>query len=420
MIKKPFNLNGRNHFILAPGQASLASVLAGSSDVPVQQVCRRGECGACSLLLNGQLVSSCRVAFNEVPGHAFITTLEGQRPLDVNQAIHAAIFVHSLYPCSRCLAKYFSLFAELLENPAQTLAGEEAAAMIRSRTKRWCCRGPQAAALAYEDARHLLLRELTLWDLLHKWHILQNVTHSLAVSPREPSGRRDTWNKGEHIGILVPAGTLRMALVQSADVRVPVTAIDTAAAARMPGVYSIITHNDVKGMNRLCCPGFTLPREVEGGIPILWDGRSEPGPGILAVVCAETELKAVRAAHRVTASFPEDRAEQGRLFVTPTSWKGQQGNKFCEGFSSLDAGGRLAIYSKTASLPPHRIDISMGIGIKAEDLVLLPTIHREAGCPLSLVLSALLGVAFLATGRPVLLRYGCNMHDNAYRSQGLN
>lgn len=64
--------------------------------------CREGECGACSVILDGKLVNSCMVAMGRVHGST-ITTIEGYRTTQRFEALDAAYASVTAVQCGFCI-----------------------------------------------------------------------------------------------------------------------------------------------------------------------------------------------------------------------------------------------------------------------------------------------------------------------------
>ena len=78
-----------------------------------KNACEQGECGSCSVLLDGQLVCSCLVLAAQAPGHA-IATVEGLRFNRVQEAFVKAGAVQ----CGFCTPGFVVAATDLLErNP---------------------------------------------------------------------------------------------------------------------------------------------------------------------------------------------------------------------------------------------------------------------------------------------------------------
>jgi aerobic carbon-monoxide dehydrogenase small subunit len=72
-----FTLNGAAAEVDAPPGKRLLDVLREECELTgTKEGCGEGECGACTVLMNGELVVSCLVPFAQAEG-ATITTIEG-------------------------------------------------------------------------------------------------------------------------------------------------------------------------------------------------------------------------------------------------------------------------------------------------------------------------------------------------------
>lgn len=76
-IPRTFTVNGKSQTVEAYPMARLLDVLREELRLTgTKEGCGEGECGACSVLLNGELVNSCLVPFAQAEGTE-ITTIEG-------------------------------------------------------------------------------------------------------------------------------------------------------------------------------------------------------------------------------------------------------------------------------------------------------------------------------------------------------
>ena len=88
----------------------------------VKEGCGEGECGACSVLVNGQLVNSCLVPVLQVEGAA-ITTIEGLATGDKLHPVQQAFLDHGGAQCGICTPGMILAAAYLLKhNPNPTAA----------------------------------------------------------------------------------------------------------------------------------------------------------------------------------------------------------------------------------------------------------------------------------------------------------
>ncbi len=90
--------------------------------------CGIGQCGACSVHLNGEVVRSCSVAVGDLAG-ANITTIEGLRISDTQlHALQSAWIKHQVPQCGYCQSGQIMAAAALLKsNPNPSDADIDAA-----------------------------------------------------------------------------------------------------------------------------------------------------------------------------------------------------------------------------------------------------------------------------------------------------
>ena len=95
-------VNGIDHSIDVPPMSRLLDVLREELRLTgVKEGCGEGECGACSVLIDGQLVNSCLVPVLQVEG-ASITTIEGVARGDKLHAVQQAFLEYGGAQCGIC------------------------------------------------------------------------------------------------------------------------------------------------------------------------------------------------------------------------------------------------------------------------------------------------------------------------------
>jgi aerobic carbon-monoxide dehydrogenase small subunit len=110
-----FELNGEPRSAEIAGWESLLSVLRERMGLPGSKpACEQGECGACSVIVDGDLVCSCLVMAGDVEG-ARITTVEGLGSEIDPHPIAAALVEHGAVQCGFCTPGFVVAIAHLLE-----------------------------------------------------------------------------------------------------------------------------------------------------------------------------------------------------------------------------------------------------------------------------------------------------------------
>lgn len=83
--------------------------------------CKEGECGACSVIIDGQLVNSCLVAMGSLEG-SHVTTIEGFAKTEAFQVIEKAYQEVSAVQCGFCIpGMVLATQCLLAANPNPTL-----------------------------------------------------------------------------------------------------------------------------------------------------------------------------------------------------------------------------------------------------------------------------------------------------------
>ena len=114
-------VNGREERVEAATHHTLLEVLRGELRlVGAREGCGVGMCGACTVLLDGQPVSSCLLLATEVRGRA-IETVEGLADGDRLHPIQEAFIEYTGFQCSFCTpGMLLATKALLAENPDPT------------------------------------------------------------------------------------------------------------------------------------------------------------------------------------------------------------------------------------------------------------------------------------------------------------
>jgi aerobic-type carbon monoxide dehydrogenase small subunit (CoxS/CutS family) len=97
-------VNGRDHTVDVPPSESLLTVLRTELDLTgAKYGCGEGQCGACTVLVDGQAVRSCVSPVNTVAGKA-ITTIEGLASSGAMHRVQRAFAEQDAMQCGYCTA----------------------------------------------------------------------------------------------------------------------------------------------------------------------------------------------------------------------------------------------------------------------------------------------------------------------------
>ncbi|EPR44339.1 aldehyde oxidase and xanthine dehydrogenase molybdopterin binding protein [Desulfovibrio sp. X2] len=448
MIKKTFTVNGAVRTLAVNPEDTLADVLREQLMLTGTKVgCGQGQCGACNVIMDGKLVRSCITKMKRVPENAEIHTIEGLGTADHLHPLQLSWMVHGGAQCGFCSPGFIVSAKALLDsNPKPSR--DDVREWFQKNRNACRCTGYQPLVDAVMDAAKVLRGELSMKDLAFKLPKDGRIWGSEYPRPSAVAKVTGAWDFGADLGVKMPKDTLHLALVQAEVSHANLKGIDASEALKMPGVHSVLTHKDVKGKNRITGL-ITFPTNKGDGWdrPILCDEKIFQYGDAIAIVCADSEKNARAAAAKVKvdleqlpeymsapAAMAEDAIEihpgtpnvyyiqkiakgpetapifeKADVVVEDDFYVGRQPHLPIEpdvGFAYLDEDGKLNIHSKSIGLHLHLYMIAPGLGVEPEKMVMVqnPT-GGTFGYKFSPTMEALLGVAALATGRPVHLRY---------------
>jgi carbon-monoxide dehydrogenase small subunit len=117
------NINGHStEFLCEPRQTLLEALRDNLQLTGTKEGCSNGNCGACTVLLNGQPVVSCLVLAMEAEG-ADVTTIEGIAPTEGLDPIQQAFLENAALQCGICTPGFIVAAKALLDanpNPTET------------------------------------------------------------------------------------------------------------------------------------------------------------------------------------------------------------------------------------------------------------------------------------------------------------
>ena len=109
------SINGESVEFLCEPQQTLLDVLRDElGRTGTKEGCGSGDCGACSVLMDGRLVCSCLVLAVETGGHE-ITTIEGIASADGLHPIQQKFLEHAALQCGVCTPGFVIATKALLD-----------------------------------------------------------------------------------------------------------------------------------------------------------------------------------------------------------------------------------------------------------------------------------------------------------------
>ena len=450
MFIKSLLVNGVRRQVLVNADDSLANVLRDQLQLTsVKLGCEKGHCGACSVILNGKLTRTCVLKMKRVPDDAAIITLEGIGTPDHLHPLQEAWIFHGAAQCGFCTPGFIvAAYALLLENPSPTR--EEVRDWFQKNRNVCRCTGYIPIINAVMDAAAVMRGDKDIEEIRYKEPAEGHHLGSTKPRPSAVAKVTGTAEFGADAAVHMPANTLHLALAQAKVSHANIKGIDTSEAEKMPGVFRVLTHKDVKGKNRITGL-ITFPDNKGDGWdrPILNDTKVFQYGDALAIVCADTECHARAAAEKVKfdlellpeymdapSAMAPDAIEihpgTPNIYYEPHIEKGKETAPFFDdpenvwvedsfytqrqphlniepdvGYGYINDKGQVVIHSKSVGLHLHALMIAPGLGLEfPKDLVLVQnTTGGTFGYKFSPTMEALIGVAVMATGRPCHLRY---------------
>lgn len=123
-MKIEFELNGAARQVDVHGMTRLLDVVREDLGATgAKEGCGEGECGACTVLINGRAVCACLVPVIQVAG-AQITTVEGLENTAGLHQIQAAFIEHGAAQCGICTPGFLMMAAELCASQTPVEAGD--------------------------------------------------------------------------------------------------------------------------------------------------------------------------------------------------------------------------------------------------------------------------------------------------------
>ncbi|MGD8563619.1 MAG: molybdopterin-dependent oxidoreductase [Desulfarculaceae bacterium] len=277
-------INGKTYeFVVQPDTVLLDLLREDLNLTGAKQSCdRKGQCGACTVIVNNKAVRSCLIKVKDLD-QAEIITVEGLGTPQNPHLIQEAFVLAGAIQCGFCTPGMIMATKALLDqNPDPTM--EDIKKALRRNLCR--CTGYKKITEAVQLAGRFVRGEASPDEVRPGPE-----AGVMGVPLPRPSAMAKACGTACFTADLSIKDALHIAVVRSPLPHAAIKSIDFSGAAGMPGVAGVITAEDIKGTNRL---KYRLPDR-----PVLCEDRVRCLGDPIAAVAAETKEQAEAAAQAI-------------------------------------------------------------------------------------------------------------------------
>ncbi|MDR3566419.1 MAG: molybdopterin-dependent oxidoreductase [Syntrophobacteraceae bacterium] len=305
MKEVAFTLNGiRQACVVEDGLVLIDYLRKTKGLTGTKQSCdRKGQCGACTVLVNKKAALSCLTRVESLEG-ADVITIEGLGAPENPHLIQEAFALSGAVQCGFCTPGMIMATKALLEkNPdPDTDAIKKALAHNLCR-----CTGYKKIIEAVTLAGRFLRGEIRPEEVRPA-----PGASSVGVSHPRPNALLLATGKALFSADIHKEGVLELAAVRSPLAHALIKSIDVSMAEKVPGVVAVMTAKDILGTNRL--------KEDQ---PVICDKKVQVMGDAVAVVIAETRESALAGAEAVKVDYeplpvltsPEEALAEGAIRI---------------------------------------------------------------------------------------------------------
>ena len=244
---------------------------------------RKGQCGACTVIVNNKAVRSCLTKLRTLDG-AEVLTIEGLGTPEKPHPIQEAFAIAGAVQCGFCTPGMIMSVKALLDR-----IPDPDTADIKDALKGNLCRCTGYKKII--DAAKLAASFLSGTTTIEQARPDANDA-PIGVSHPRPSALPLVCGTAKFTADIKMDAVLELAAVRSPHAHARIKSIDSSAAEKMPGVVGVITAKDIKGTNLL-----------KADMPLLCDKKVHVLGDAVAAVVAETKEQALAAAEAVEVDY---------------------------------------------------------------------------------------------------------------------
>jgi aldehyde oxidoreductase len=294
-------INGVDRFITCnPEEDTLAVVLRRMGLTGVKVGCGTGVCGACSVILNGEVVRSCTKKMKRVSEFSEILTIEGIGTPQHLHPLQQAWITYGGVQCGFCSPGFIvSAYGLLSENVAPTR--EEIRDWFKKHHNVCRCTGYKPLVDAVMAAAEVMRGEATMADITYDSAGAKDIYGSRYPRPTALVKVTGLADYGDDVAQQMPEGIAHLAVVLAEAHHANIISIDTSEAEKMPGVIKVMTAKDVKGTNNLPVQA-PFPRQEGRGVrefPVIAGRKVARRGDVVALIAADTREHARAAAKKI-------------------------------------------------------------------------------------------------------------------------
>ena len=288
MKKINLTINGRQQQVVADKNLVLLDLLREHLHLTgAKQSCdRKGQCGACTVIVNKKAVLSCITKVYKLEG-ATVISVEGLGTPDNPHLIQEAFALAGAIQCGFCTPGMIMATKALLDNNLNPTVEEIKYALRRNICR---CTGYVKIIEAVQLAARFLRGEASPKDLKPT-----GKDPVMGISHPRPSALAKACGTARFTADIFMPGAAEIAVVRSPHRHAEIKNIDFSGAEKMPGFIGSLTARDIKGTNRL--------KYIVEDRPILCEDRVRALGDAVAVVVADTREQALAAADAVKVDY---------------------------------------------------------------------------------------------------------------------
>ena len=299
-----FIINGAERVVMSEYEKdTLADVLRRIGLTSVKVGCATGQCGTCTVLVNGAPVRACIKKFKDMPEHTHIETLEGIGTAANLHPLQQAWITYGGVQCGFCTPGFIMSAKGLLDgnlNPTR----QEVRNWFTKHNNLCRCTGYKPLVDAVMVAAAMMRGEISSKDIEFKMPENGSIYHTRYPRPDALYKVLGVADYGDDLAEKMPQGTLHMAVTWAEHHHANILDIDTSVAEKAAGVTAVITYKDIKGTNNLGAPMTSkMSRAKRVMEPVLCDKKVRRIGEPVAIIVADTEENARAAAKLVKVDY---------------------------------------------------------------------------------------------------------------------